>query len=144
MAVTSRHDDRLMHINCVPQKQASNVLAIQLPTEFTQAAVDELGPTLRRQVTDARWQEIRLDGRDVRSLTPSALGLLVSLAQLGATHAVRVVVIGASPQLAIGLAIGRLIDQIHLEHGSPGDVRHASDRSETVSMCASSKRAALR
>ena len=115
-AVTERRDDRLMQLTASSQQLAPGVIAITLPSDFADTAVDELGPALRAHVVDGLCQEIRLDGREVRSLTARSLGLLVNLSQLGAVHEVLVVIRGASPQLAAGLAIGGLIDRIQLAH----------------------------
>ena len=109
-----------MQITAPTQRLSSRVLAIKLPSDFTDEAVEELGPALRKHLVDGSWQEIRLDGREVRSLTARSLGLLGSLSQLGAVRQVRVVIHGASPQLAAGLAIGGLIDRIQLDReGDP-------------------------
>ena len=104
-----------MHTNGTTHVRIPRVLTVALPADFTDAAVDDIGPKLRNETLGGSWQEIRLDGRDVRYLSPRALGLLVSLSQLAAVREVRVVISGASPQLAAGLALGRLIDRIQLD-----------------------------
>ena len=104
-----------MHTNGTTHVRIPCVLKVALPADFTDAAVDDLGPELRSEAVGGSWQEIRLDGREVRYLSPRALGLLVSLSQLAAAREVRVVISGASPQLAAGLALGRLIDRIQLD-----------------------------
>lgn len=103
-----------MDVHGATQTLPPRVLTVALPADFNDAAVDELDPVLRHHAADGSWQEVRLDGRHVRSVTARGLGLLASVSQLGATRALRVVITGASPQLAAGLALGRLIDRIEL------------------------------
>lgn len=70
-----------------------------LPEHLTDDAVTRLGPSLRRTARKHVGRELRLDGRDVRTVSVRGVALLVAVSRLTAIRGNRVVLVEPSAPL---------------------------------------------
>lgn len=70
-----------------------------LPAMFTLDHDEATGHRLRRMALDPRIEELLLDGRAVRDVSPRGLGLLVALRRLAEARGARMTLVEPSPEL---------------------------------------------
>jgi len=70
-----------------------------LPANFTLDNDETTGHRLRRLALDHRIDELLLDGRAVRDISPRGLGLLVAVHRLAEARGAQTILIDPSPEL---------------------------------------------